>query len=314
LPSSISSDGTLVPRVVELQGFPSLYAFEVYQRDAWAAELADAFPGVAWSSWYGGLERTSYLDLLRRSIAGPFDPENVVLLDLEPERQKTRCDFLATRALLGIDAIDPRNVVRHGRRLYRRDESGREVPIERIYNRMVGEDFARVREALSFDVRDDLDVVWAPHPRWFWAWSKASMPYLDHPAVPRTRLLSQIEQLPEDLATSYVLKPLFSFAGGGVDVHPTAAACAAVPAGERDVWCLQEKIAYAEALITPDGSPVKVELRVMFLRPDENAALVPATNLARLSRGDMHGVDHNKDFTWVGSSVGIWSQDAAAIR
>jgi hypothetical protein len=299
--------GTLVPRVVELQGFPSLYAFEVMQRDAWAGEMESAFPGVSWSSWFGGLTRETYLELLRRTIAGAAEPEHVVLLDLTPELQKTACDFVATRALCGVDALDPRAVVRRGRRLFRRDAAGREVPIERIYNRLVGEDFSRVRESLAFDVRDDLDVVWAPHPRWFWAWSKASLPFLDHPAVPRTRLLSEVERLPDDLETAYVLKPLFSFAGGGVDIHPTAAACAAVPANERDVWCLQEKIAYAEALVTPDGSPVKVELRVMFLRPDDATALVAATNLARLSRGDMHGVDHNKDFTWVGSSVGLWT-------
>jgi hypothetical protein len=300
-------DGTLVPRVVELQGFPSLYAFEVMQRDAWASEMESAFPDVSWSSWFGGLTRETYLALLRRTIAGGADPRHVVLVDMEPDGQKTACDFVATRKLCGIDAVDPRAIVRRGRRLYRRDAAGREVPIERLYNRLVGEDFSRVRDSLAFDVRDDLDVVWAPHPRWFWTWSKASLPFLDHSAVPRTRLLSDIDALPPDLETSYVLKPLFSFAGGGVDIHPTAAACAAVPAAERDVWCLQEKIAYAEALATPDGSPVKVELRVMFLRPDDAPTLVAATNLARLSRGDMHGVDHNKDFTWVGSSVGVWT-------
>jgi hypothetical protein len=229
-----------------------------------------------------------------------------VLFDLEPERQKTNCDFAATRALVGVDAVDPRTVTKRGRRLYRRDAGGREVPIERIYNRLVGEDLARVSAGLAFDLRDDLDVVWAPHPRWFWSWSKASLPFLDHPAVPRTRLLSDIDELPDDLERSHVLKPLFSFAGGGVDVHPTAAACAAVPAAAREAWCLQEKITYAGALMTPDGSPVKVELRVMFLRPDDCAELAAATNLARLSRGDMHGVDHNKDLTWVGSSIGLW--------
>jgi hypothetical protein len=153
--------------------------------------------------------------------------------------------------------------------------------------------------------------VWAPHPRWFWQWSKASLPFLEHDAVPRTRLLSEIEALPPDLSTAYVLKPLFSFAGGGVDVHPTPHACAAIAAPDRSAWCLQEKIAYAGALTALDGSPVKVELRVMFVRPDDESALVPVTNLARLSRGDMHGVDHNKDLTWVGSSIGLWETRAA---
>jgi hypothetical protein len=302
--------GTLVPRVVELQGFPSLYAFEALQRDAWAAELADVFPGVAWSAWYSDFDRDAYVDLLRRTIVGRCDPQTVVLLDIEPALQKTVCDFTATQALFGVEASDPRALVRRGTKLFRRDAANREVPVERIYNRLVGDDLARIAPLLPFDLRDDIACVWAPHPRWFWQWSKASLPFLDHEAVPRTRLLSELEELPPDLE-AYVLKPLFSFAGGGVDIHPTPQACAAIAGAERSAWCLQEKITYAGALPALDASPVKVELRVMFLRPDGEDALVPATNLTRLSRGDMHGVDHNKDLTWVGSSIGLWESRTA---
>jgi hypothetical protein len=299
-------DGTLVPRLVELQGFPSLYAFEALQRDAWAAELAAPFVGIAWSAWYGGLSREAYLDLLRRTILGSTEPEAVVLLDVRPEQQKTACDFHATRRLFGVDAVDPHELFVRGQRLFRRDPSGRELRVERIYNRLVGDDLERPDVGLPFDLRDELDLVWAPHPHWFWIWSKASLPHLDHPAVPRTRLLSEPEALPERLAEDHVLKPLFSFAGSGVNVHPTPQDCAAVPPHERDRWCLQEKIEYAGALEAPGGGRVKVEVRVMLLRPDAAAELVAATNLCRLSRGDMHGVDHNKNMTWVGSSVGLW--------
>jgi hypothetical protein len=302
-------DGTLVPRVVELQGFPSLYAFEVVQRDAWVAELSAVFPGASWSACYGDLDRDAYVERLRETIVGDCDPSAVVLVDIEPARQKTACDFAATKALIGVEAVDPRELTVRGKRVFRRDAQGREVPVERLYNRIVGDDFARPGIAWPFDLRDDIDVAWAPHPHWFWIWSKASLPYLDHPAVPRTRRLSDVERLPETLDRDYVLKPLFSFAGSGVDVHPTPAAVAAIPAAAREGWCLQEKIAYADALASPAGS-VKVELRVMFLRPDARSELVPATNLCRLSRGDMHGVDHNVDATWVGSSIGLWDASA----
>jgi hypothetical protein len=235
-----------------------------------------------------------------------------VLLDVDPERQKTACDFAATRALFGVEAVDPRELFVRGKRVFRRDRSGRELPVERLYNRIVGDDFARPDLGLAFDLRDELELTWAPHPYWFWLWSKASLPYLEHPAIPRTRLLSEVEELPERLSEDYVLKPLFSFAGSGVDVHPTPEACAAIPVDERAGWCLQEKIAYAAALEAVDGGGVKVELRIMFLRPDAEAALEPATNLCRLSRGDMHGVDHNKDQTWVGSSIGLWDARSEA--
>ena len=146
-----------------------------------------------------------------------------------------------------------------------------------------------------------------PHPNWFWMWSKYSLPFLDHPAAPRTRFLSELEELPPELESGYVLKPLFSFAGAGVNVHPVAArrrgdrtrrTRGLVPAGEDRLRRRPSK--------PPTAAAVKVELRVMFLRPDGASALVPATNLCRLSRGDLLGVDFNKNKTWVGSSLGIW--------
>jgi len=302
-----AADGSLEPRVVELQGFPSLYAFETFQRDAWLEELDEPLCETGWSAFYSGLDRDAYLDLLRRTILGPSDPESVVLVDVEPEHQKTACDFVATRALFGVDAIDPRELIRRGKRLYRRDAAGRERPVERIYNRLVGDDLVRPELELPFDLRDELDVTWAPHPQWFWLWSKASLPHLDHPAVPRTHLLSELDALPERLSEDYVLKPLFSFAGAGVNVRPSAADVAAIAPAERERWCLQEKIVYAPAFEAADGGSIKVEVRVMLLRPDGANELVPATNLARLSRGDLLGVDFNKNLTWVGSSIGLWN-------
>jgi hypothetical protein len=278
----------------------------VLQADAWSAAL-EGIPGLpegGWSPFFSGLDRAGFLDLFRRTVVGAHDPENVVLLDLHPEKQKTFVDFAATRALLGVEPVSATEVEKDGRRLFRRS-GGRRVPIERIYNRVVFDELIRSGETLPFDFRDDLDVSWAPHPNWFWAWSKAALPLLDHPAAPRARTLDTLAGLPEDLATGWVLKPLFSFAGGGVNVEPTAEDVARVPERERDVWCLQEKIAYAPCLAAADGGGVKVEIRMMFFRPEGDSAFTLGLNLCRLSRGKMLGVDFNKDFTWVGSSVAL---------
>jgi hypothetical protein len=158
--------------------------------------------------------------------------------------------------------------------------------------------------ALPFDYREELDVEWAPHPNWYWVWSKYSLPFLEHESVPRATFLSDLDEVPHDLS-GYVLKPLFSFAGGGVNVEPTREDVLAIPAGERHAWCLQEKIEYEPALAAADGGGVKIEIRMMFLRPDDEAKPILAQNLVRLSRGKMLGVDFNKQFTWVGSSVGL---------
>lgn len=305
-------DGRFVPRVVELQGFPSLLAFEVMQLDAWSVAL-DAMPGLQgdWTSFFGDRDRAAFLQLAASTIVGRHDPEHVALVDLEPERQKTRCDFAATKRLFGVDAVAATSLRKRGRRLFRTDLCGRELPVVRIYWRVIIDELERKEVTLPFDLRDELDVEWVPHPNWFWLWSKYSLPYLDHPAVPKTRLLSEIEALPENLERGYVLKPLFSFAGAGVNVAPSAADVAAIPVERRAEWCLQERIDYAAALPAADAdpTPVKVEMRVMFVEGERPGTLEPVTNLCRLSRGAMHGVDYNKDRTWVGSSIAMWRID-----
>jgi hypothetical protein len=293
--------GALVPKLIELQGFPSLTSMQVVQRDVWTDTLAQ-MPGLRrdWSCWFSGLDRAAFLDLARRTIVGGHDPADVILMDIDPPRQKTYPDFSATKLLFGVDAVDPTTLVRRGRHLYRGD--GRRV--KRIYNRVVFDELIGKNIALPFDYRDDLDVEWAPHPNWYWVWSKYSLPFLRHEAVPRATLLSELERIPDDLSR-HVLKPLFSFAGGGVNVEPSGPDIDAIRAADRSSWCLQEKIEYAPALEAADGGGVKVEIRMMFLRPDDAPKPILAQNLIRLSRGKMLGVDFNKAFTWVGSSVGL---------
>ncbi len=299
-------EGRLVPRLIELQGFPSLSAFEVLQADVWS-ECLQGIPGLPsgrWSPYFSNLSRAGYLDLFRRTIVGAEDPEEVVLLDLHPAEQKTYIDFAATERLLGIKAVDPRHLVKEGRRLFR-DDGGRRIPVRRIYNRIVFDELIRAGARLPFDYREELDVAWVPHPNWYWTWSKHSIPLLTHPAVPKATYLSDLPEVPPDLTSRYVLKPLFSFAGGGVNVEPTPADLGRIPGEQRSAWCLQEKITYAPCVPAGDGGGVKVEIRMMFYRPAGTDRLVLGLNLCRLSRGKMLGVDFNKNFTWVGSSVAL---------
>ena len=311
-------DGELEGKVVELQAFPSLYALMVIQSDV-MAESISRIPGLdrRWSLYFGGLDREAFIDRLRRALLAGEDPEHVVLLDLDPPAQKTYPDFVATRMLTGVEAVCPTTLVRDGRRLFRRVD-GRLVPVRRIYNRIVFDELEQKRITLPFRYTDDLDVTWCSHPNWYWTWSKYSLPYIDHPAVPRARYVADLDRIPDDLGR-YVLKPLFSFAGSGVKVDPTREDIESIPAADRGKWLVQEKITYEPALPMPDGTHdggsastppgVKAEVRMMFLRaPDEERPSL-VLNLVRLSRGKMLGVDQNKDLTWVGGSVGIWPVD-----
>lgn len=297
--------GRLEGRIVELQGFPSLYAFTLVQARV-LGELAGSMPGMPrdFSVFFGGWDRESATKLLARTILAGEDPEEVVLLDLDPPRQKTVPDFVATKKLLGIDAVCPTTLVREGRKLYR-EKDGRRVPVRRIFNRIVFDELDRKKPRLPFAFTDELDVSWCPHPNWYWIWSKYSLPLLDHVAVPRARLVSELERTPDDLSR-YVLKPLFSFAGAGVKVDPTRADIEGLSETDRAAWVIQEKIEYARELLMPDGNGVAAEMRVMCLRAPDEPRPRPVWNLVRLSRGKMLGVDQNRDMTWVGSSVGMW--------
>jgi len=297
----VNENGTLVPKLIELQGFPSLTSFQIVQRDVWVETLRqlEGFEGD-WSCWYSGYDRDSFLELARRTIVGDHDPAEVILMDIDPPRARETSDFAATKLLFNVDAVDPTHLVKRGNRLFRSDGT----PVRRIYNRVVFDELLKKGLELPFDYRDALDVEWAPHPNWYWVWSKYSLPFLDHPSVPRATFVSDLDGVPDDFESRYVLKPLFSFAGGGVNVEPTRADLDAIPADERHAWCIQEKIEYEPALQAPDGG-VKVEIRMMFLRPDDEAKPILSQNLVRLSRGKMLGVDFNKQFTWVGSSVAL---------
>ncbi len=298
-------DGKLQGRVVELQAFPSLYALMVVQADVMAEVLAE-MPDMPkdWSIYFSGHTRDTFVAQLKKAVLGGEDPESVVLLDLNPPSQKTYPDFIANKILTGVDAICPTSLIKEGRRLFR-EVDGRKVQVRRIYNRIVFDELEVKGVTLPFRYTDDLDVTWLSHPNWYWTWSKFTLPFIDHPAVPRARYLSDLKELPDDLS-KYVLKPLFSFAGSGVNVDPTRADVEAVPEDQRDKWILQEKITYEPGLLMPDGGGVKAEIRMMFLRaPDEPKPRL-VLNLVRLSRGKMLGVDQNKNLTWVGGTVGMW--------
>lgn len=298
----VEENGRYVPKLIELQGFPSLTALQVIKRDVYTEMMRPMKGGLSreWSCWFNGYDRDGFLELARRTIVGKQDPREVILMDIDPPAQKTYPDFAATKLLFDVDAVDPTTLVKRGKKLFRADGT----PVRRIYNRIVFDELINKKIKLPFDYRDELDVEWVPHPNWYWTWSKYSLPFLNHPTVPKATFISDLDRVPDDLSR-YVLKPLFSFAGGGVNVDPTPADIAAIPESDRHAWCIQEKITYAPAIQAADGGGVKAEVRMMFFRPHDEPKPILGQNLARLSRGKLLGVDFNKTFTWVGSSVAL---------
>ena len=291
-----AADGRLEPKLVEIQGFPSLYAFQV----AFAEQYVETYRlDPALRIVPGGVDLDAYNRALRRAILGAHAAENVVLMEFDPLEQKTLPDFLLTERVCGIRTVNVRDIIKEGSRLfYTRD--GKRVPIRRIYNRAIVDELVRKQVKLPFDFRDDLDVEWAGHPNWFFRISKFSIPHLRHACVPKTWFLDELPEWPGDLE-NYVLKPLYSFAGIGVIVGPARADLEAVPAAERHNFILQERLAFEPIIETPHG-PTKAEIRILYIWLDQ-MHLGPA--IIRMGRGKMMGVDHNRDMEWVGASAGL---------
>ncbi|MDW8225948.1 MAG: hypothetical protein RMK93_08030 [Bacteroidota bacterium] len=282
-------------RLVELQGFPSLFAYQYFY-----ARLARETYGLepTWTYTFSNLSDEQYWDILRRAILADCAPEEVVLADYRPEQQKTRPDFTALEHIMGIEAVDICSLRKEGKRLFRW-RNGSWIPVRRIFNRAIVDELEEYGACLPFRWTDEIEVEWAGHPNWYFRMSKFALPYLQHPTLPKTYRLSELAEIPDDLS-SYVLKPLFSFAGRGVVLQPTKEHLEAIPKQEWPFYILQERIAYAACIYTPVGMNT-VELRVMLVWLPEWQRPLPVMALARTGRAALMGVRYN-DMPWAGSS------------
>jgi hypothetical protein len=296
--------GGLQPQLIEMQGFASLYGFQVYYPEVLRRHFA--IPDN-YSQFLNGYDQQGYLTLLRETILGDCSPEEVILLEIKPHQQKTRIDFYCTCDYLGIQPVCLTELIREGKKLYYiHPATGKKTLIRRIYNRLIFDELHTAAATLPpgyVDIRQELDVEWVAHPNWFYRVSKFTLPFIRHPFVPPTWFLNDLKQPPADLE-NYVLKPLFSFAGQGViiDVKPED-----LDVPDPTNWILQRKVKYAEVIATPDV-PAKAEIRMMYLWKDGASRPTLAINLARLSKGKMIGVNYNKDKEWVGGSVGFFER------
>jgi hypothetical protein len=289
----------LVPRLIELQAFPSLFGFQLLLLHC----MRKAYPAIPrnWTSSFGGIKDQAYIALLRRTIIADANPENVILLEIEPEKQKTRIDFAATETLLGIRSVCLTKIKKHGRQLFYAHD-GRNVQIERIYNRVIFDELQRRQDLhLPFNFQDNLDVTWIGHPNWYFRISKHSLPFLKTEHTSPTFFADEFPA--SEKIDNYVLKPLYSFAGLGVDMEPTRDKISGVK-NPHD-WILQRKVDYAAFVPTVEGSKSKAEIRMMFVWPENDRDPILVNNLIRMSQGKMMGVDFNKDKTWVGASIAL---------
>jgi hypothetical protein len=294
--------GELIPQLIELQGFPSIFGYQAFLSESFRKyfDIAEGFQYAL-----GGEDYEGYVQKLKDLILAGEDPEQVILLEIYPEKQKTRIDFAVTEAMLGVKAVCYTKLIREGKSLFY-EKDGRKIQVKRIYNRLIFDDLQSYPDLeTSYHFTDEVDVTWVGHPNWFFRISKFSMPFLKSPYIPETRFVSEYEgNFPGDLE-NYVLKPLFSFAGSGVKLHITEEDLSSLEDPEN--YILQKKVKYEPVIQAPDGL-VKCEIRMMYGWKDDAAKPELLISLSRLSRGEMIGVRYNKDFTWVGGSAGFFEK------
>ncbi len=326
--------GELTPRLVEIQAFPSVFGYQALLCSAYR-EIYGLSETLA--NFLSGLNEESYWELLARTVLASRDPENVVLAEVDPWHQKTLPDFTCTAKRLGIAIVDIAELQAIGDKLHYKDASGRLVPIHRIYNRAIADELIARRIRLPFDLTLSWDVEWAGHPNWYFLISKFSVPWLSGPNVSdpivagqtvpdqivppavflseflegegRAKLAAAGVTLPagcgrDAVYTELLLKPLFSFAGKGIQFEPTQMQLEAVPIEQRAGYLLQQKMSFVPTIDTPQGL-TQAEFRILYMWPD-GEKLTPALSLVRLGRGKMMGVDHNKNQAWVGASAAFF--------
>ena len=296
-------DGAIVPKLIEVQGFPSLFNFQNHL----SQKFVNHYPFLSeLTPFFNGLNPTSYLKLIEEVICNDFPKENVILLEIEPEKQNTKIDFYYCHKDIGIPIVCVTELFQKGNQLFYKNEKGVEILVKRIYNRVIFDELdLRTDLQLNFDFSSDIDVEWAGHPNWFFRISKFILPYLKGKYFIETTLLSDLKEIPNDLE-NYVLKPLFSFSGSGVIFHVKQEDIDAVT--EKDLYILQKKVHYKPIIKSPDGL-VKAEVRLLAVWKKDAPSPTLVTNLVRLSRGEMIGVKFNKDKDWVGGTVGMFEKD-----
>ena len=89
-----SENGEIEPQLIELQAFPSLYAFQKVFEDA----FCEVYPFL--SEIRNKMPHEDFKNYLKELIIGKENPENVILLEIYPEKQKTLIDFILTSNLI----------------------------------------------------------------------------------------------------------------------------------------------------------------------------------------------------------------------
>lgn len=295
-----SENGEIEPQLIELQAFPSLYAFQkVFEQT-----FCDVYPFL--SELQNKTPHEDFKNYMKDLLLGNENPEHVILLEIYPEKQKTAIDFVLTEKLLGIKTVCLTKIKKDGRKLFYEND-GKLTEIRRIYNRVIFDELDRIPDLKTeFDFREEVDVTWVTHPNWFFKISKFLLPLLQHQFVPKSYFLYEFPE--SESLENFVLKPLFSFAGSGVNLNPTKEITDAIE--DKENYILQRKVNYEPIFEDINGEFSKAEIRLLYIWRENDERPILLENLGRMTKAAMVNVDFNKkDAIWIGSSNAFFAEE-----
>lgn len=286
--------GEIVPQLIELQSFPTLYCFQKELQNAFVDEYSFLKPLKTPKS------DEQYYQELKDLIVGDENPENVILMEIYPDEQKTNIDFYLTKKRLGIEIVCLTKIKKEGKKLFY-EKDGRKIEIKRIYNRVIFDEINKIPNLKTeFDFREEVNVKWITHPNWFFKISKFTLPKLTHDFVPKSYFLNDFPE--SENLQNFVLKPLFSFAGSGVNLNPTAEDINQIK--DRSNYILQRKVEYAPLFKDINGEYSKAEIRLLYIWNEDADRPKLMEHLIRMTKAAMVNVDFNKkDAIWIGGST-----------
>lgn len=295
-----SENGEIEPQLIELQAFPSLYAFQKVFEDT----FCEVYPFL--DEIKNKMPHEEFKNYLKDLILGNENPENVILLEIYPEKQKTAIDFVFTENLLGIKTVCLTKLKKQGKKLYY-ENNGQLTEVKRIYNRVIFDELDKIPDLKTeFDFREGIDVTWVTHPNWFFKISKFLLPMLNHKFIPKSYFLHEFPET-ENLE-NFVLKPLFSFAGSGVNLNPTQEIIDAI--NDKENYILQRKVTYEPIFEDTNGDFSKAEIRLLYIWRENDERPILLENLGRMTKAAMINVDFNKkDAIWIGSSNAFFAEE-----
>ena len=191
----MNAQNELEPQLIEMQGFPTLFAFQVF-----LPEMIQKHFSMTnnLTQYLGGYDRATYLKTLKKILTGDVEVEHTILLEIKPHEQKTRIDFYCTQDYFGIQPVDISDLITEGNKLYYyHAEKKKKIQIKRIYNRVIFDDLHTQKKEIQdhIDFSKQWDVEWIPHPNWFYRISKHTLPFIKSPNVPATEFLDQVKQI-----------------------------------------------------------------------------------------------------------------------